>query len=138
MFEKNPVVQQWLEALIAAEGGVAGSVHVQRGRDLFLVATHNLPPPVVQIVAVVPHGKGMAGAAQVKKAPVQTCNLKSDDSGVVRPGAKAVDAQAAIALPVLDSAGEVRAVVGIAWAGEGAISADREQALMEKAGGLPT
>src|ERR1700704_3542268 len=131
MFEKNPVVQQWLQALIAAEGGVAGGVPVQRGRDLFLVAAHNLPPPVVQVVAVVPYGKGMAGAAQVKKAPVQTCNLQRDDSGVVKPGAKAVDAQAAIALPVLDSAGEPRAVVGIAWLGERTLSQAEEQALME-------
>ena len=56
----------------------------------------------------------MAGVAQVRKEPVQTCNLQTDETGNIKPGAKAVNAQAAIALPVFDSALAVRAVVGIA------------------------
>ena len=64
--------QQWLEALIARLGGSAGTVHVQRDDDLYLTASHNIPPQVIAIVSRVPHGKGMAGVAQVKKAPVQT------------------------------------------------------------------
>src|SRR5207302_926847 len=80
---------------IADLDAFAGTVHVQRGDDLYLTAAHNIPPHVVQIVAHVPHGKGMAGVAQVKKAPVQTCNLQTDASGTIKPGAKAVDAQAA-------------------------------------------
>ena len=36
-------------------------------------------------------------------------------SGAVKPGAKAVGAGAAVAFPVHDAAGKVRAVVGIAW-----------------------
>src|SRR5687767_12913363 len=93
----------WLARLLEEEGAVAGSVHLQRGTELILAASKNLPPPVVAAVSVVPYGKGMAGAAQARKAPVQTCNLQSDDSGVIRPGAKAVNAQAAVALPVLDA-----------------------------------
>jgi hypothetical protein len=57
-------------------GCVVGTVRVQRGEDLYLTAAQNIPPQVLAIVAHVPHGKGMAGAAQVKKAPVQTCNLQ--------------------------------------------------------------
>ena len=79
----------------------------------------------------------MAGAAQVKKAPVQTCNLQADDSRDVRPGAKAVDAQAAIALPVLDADGAVRAVVGLAWQHEGEIDSATEESLMAFAAALP-
>jgi len=60
---------------------------LQRGDDLYLTAAHNIPPHVVQIVAHVPHGKGMAGVAQVRKAPVQTCNLQTDASGTIKPGA---------------------------------------------------
>src|SRR5437762_4031005 len=103
MYEENQVQQQWLESLIARLGGIAGTVHVQRGEDLYLTAAHNIPPNVIAIVAHVPHGKGMAGVAQVKKQPVQTCNLQTDETGNIKPGAKAVNAQAAIALPVLDS-----------------------------------
>ena len=137
MFDKNIAHQTFLESLIRSVGGVAGTVHQQRGDDLYLTAAHNIPPPVVAIVAHVAHGKGMAGVAQVKKAPVQTCNLQTDDSGTIKPGAKAVGAQAAIALPVLDDAGEVRAVVGIAWDHERELGAELEQSLMKLAAELP-
>lgn len=137
MYEKNQAQQEWLESFIAGHGGVAGTVHVARGEDLYLTAAHNIPPPVVAVVARVPHGKGMAGLAQVKKEPVQTCNLQTDETGNVKPGAKAVNAQAAVALPVLDDAGAVRAVVGIAWGKEGEIGPEQEQALLQLAAALP-
>ena len=137
MFEKNQAQQDWLELFIAEHGGVAGTVHVQRGEDLYLTAAHNIPPPVVVTVAHVPRGKGMAGIAQVKKAPVQTCNLQTDETGNIKPGAKAVDAQAAVAVPVFDDAGAVRAIVGIAWSREGEIGPDEERALMKQARALP-
>lgn len=137
MYEKNEAQQQWLEAVIAELDGFAGTVHVQRGEDLYLTAAHNIPPNVVAIVAHVPHGKGMAGVAQVRKQPVQTCNLQTDETGNIKPGAKAVNAQAAIALPVLDDEGAVRAVVGIAWSKEGEIGSDEEQTMMKIAAGLP-
>ena len=137
MYEKNQAQQEWLESFIAQHGGIAGTVHVQRGEDLYLTAAHNIPPTVVAIVAHVPHGKGMAGMAQVKKSPVQTCNLQTDDTGNIKPGAKAVDAQAAVALPVLDREGAVCAVVGIAWSKEGKIGPTEEQAMMKLAAALP-
>ena len=137
MYERNPAQQHWLEALIARLGGIAGTVHVQRGEDLYLTAAHNIPANVVAIVAHVPHGKGMAGAAQVRKQPVQTCNLQTDSTGTVKPGAKAVDAQAAVALPVLDETGGVLAVVGIAWSNEGEIGSAEEQAMMQLVAALP-
>src|SRR5438067_4469263 len=137
MFEQNPAHQKFLEALLDRLGGVAGTVHEQRGDDLYLTAARNIPPPVVAIVAHVAHGKGMAGVAQVKKQPVQTCNLQTDTSGTIKPGAKAVDAQAAVALPVLDPSGAVRAVVGVAWRREGEIGAEQEQSMMHRASQLP-
>lgn len=137
MYQKNQAQQQWLESFIAEHDGIAGTVHVQRGEDLYLTAAHNIPPSVVAIVAHVPHGKGMAGVAQVKKQPVQTCNLQTDETGNIKPGAKAVNAQAAIALPVLDAAGAVRAVVGIAWSKDGEIGPDEAQGMMKLAAALP-
>lgn len=137
MYEQNQAQQAWLESFIAQHDGIAGTVHVQRGEDLYLTAAHNIPPKVVAIVAHVPHGKGMAGVAQVKKEPVQTCNLQTDETGNIKPGAKAVDAQAAVALPVLSDLGEVRAVVGIAWSKEGEIGSAEEQAMMKLAASLP-
>lgn len=137
MFPVNEIHQAFLETLLRNVDGVAGTVHEQRGDDLYLTAAQNIPPPVIAIVTHVPHGKGMAGVAQVKKQPVQTCNLQTDDSGTVKPGAKAVNAQAAIAVPVLDDDGDVRAVVGVAWADERQLDPEFEQTMMQMAATLP-
>lgn len=118
MFESVPKYQQWLEQNLNQQAAVAGSVHLVRDGVLHLVAARNLPPPVLAAVAQVPNGKGMAGLAMQRKIPVSTCNLQSDNSGDVRPGARAVQAQAAIAVPVLDAAQQVCAVVGYAWGDE--------------------
>jgi hypothetical protein len=72
MYEKNQSQQEWLELFISEHEGVAGTIHVQRGEDLYLTAAHHIPPSVIEAVAHVPRGNGMAGLAQVKKAPVQT------------------------------------------------------------------
>lgn len=108
----------WLRTFLEQHGGIAGTVHLIRGDVLRLVAQVNIPPPVVKVTETIPKGKGMAGLAWEREQTVQTCNLKTDDTGDVRPGAKAVDAQAAVAIPVLDGQGAVRAVVGIAFMGE--------------------
>ena len=92
----------WLADFVRSHGGVAGSVHRAAGGALALAASVNLPPPVVAAVRVVPIGRGMAGQAAETKRPFQTCNLKADPSADVRPGARTVAAQAAVALPVLD------------------------------------
>jgi L-methionine (R)-S-oxide reductase len=109
----------------------------QCGQDLYLTAAFNIPPPVAAVVTHVARGKGMAGVAQVKKATVQTCNLQTDKTGNIKSGAKAVNAQAAVALPVFDHASAVRAVVGLAWTGERDLGPEAEQVLMELAASLP-
>jgi DNA-binding IclR family transcriptional regulator len=75
----------------------------------------------------------MAGQALVTRQPVSTCNLKDDSSAAVRPGARAVDAQAAVALPVADADGRIQAVVGIAWADSRDLSSSDLQHLTELA-----
>jgi hypothetical protein len=111
--------QNWLAEFLASQGAVAGTIHwhvqSEQGNGLELVAAVNIPPKVQEIVAWVPPGKGMAGQAFVQGIPIQTCNLKDDSSGAVRPGAKAVNAEAAVALPVKTPSGEIAAIVGIAY-----------------------
>jgi len=114
----DPELETWLRAFLGAHGGIAGTVHVRGEQALLLRAAVNIPPPVVRATESVPKGKGMAGLAWERRRAVAVCNLKTDDSGDVRPGAKAVDAQAALAIPVRDASGDVRAVVGIAFLGE--------------------
>jgi L-methionine (R)-S-oxide reductase len=137
MYQSNKDYQQWLKSLIKQLGAQAGTVHVERGGDLYLTAAHKIPAKVIEIVVHVPRGKGMAGVAQLKKEPVQTCNLQTDETGNIKPGAKAVEAQSAIALPVFDEDGAVRAVVGLAWSKEGEIGAAESASMMKLAATLP-
>jgi L-methionine (R)-S-oxide reductase len=111
-------IETWLRDWLARRGGVAGTVHLREADMLVLAASVNIPPKVVEIVQRVPKGKGMAGLALERNEPVSTCNLKTDTSGDVRPGAKAVDANAAVAIPIHDAQGQVCGVVGIAYMGE--------------------
>jgi L-methionine (R)-S-oxide reductase len=134
---ESTTAQAWLEQFVADNGGCAGSVHYRSGEVLLLAASVNLPEIVRKITATVPRGKGMAGIALDEDRAVTTCNLKTDDSGQVKPGARAVDAQAAAALPVRNPDGAIRAVVGIAFVREGEIADDEMARLAASAATLP-
>ena len=127
----------WLRAFLDGQGAVSGTIHLNDQGTLKLASAVNIPEKVQQIVAIVPNGKGMAGLALQRGEPVFTCNLKEDESGAVKPGAKAVDAQAAVALPVRDAHNEVRAVVGIAFREERQWSDEELHNLVSAASELP-
>jgi len=128
---------QWLRELLGRHGAVAGSVHVVRGDALEIAAAHNIPPKVQEVTAKIPLGKGMAGLAWQHDKPISTCNLKEDASGAVKPGARAVDGKAAVALPVHEPSGVVRAVVGLAWADERDLADDFVSTIADDAASLP-
>src|SRR5438309_9651223 len=128
---------EWLRAFLARHHAVAGTVHVVRGDHLELAAAHNIPPKVQDITATIPVGKGMAGLAWQHDKPIQTCNLKDDNSGAVKPGARAVAARAAVALPVHDGAGAVRAIVGLAWMDARVVDDATHAAITVDASSLP-
>jgi hypothetical protein len=130
-------LSRWLQRFVQQGGGVAGTVHRRAGDALVLVAAFNIPPKVQEITATIPRGKGMAGLALERDQPVQTCNLQTDASGDVKPGARAVNAQAAVAIPVHDEHGDVRAVVGIAFKEEGELGEERIAELARAATKLP-
>jgi L-methionine (R)-S-oxide reductase len=131
----NPAhVDAWLRALLARHGGVSGTVHVVDGERLRLVAAVNIPAPVQDATREIPLGKGMAGLAWQRGAPVATCNLQDDRTGDVRPGAKAVGARAAIAFPIGEP---VRAVAGIAWLDERPLGDAEVAAIVADAAGFP-
>jgi hypothetical protein len=133
---KDEALQSWLSAFLGQAGAVAGTVHLYVDGGLRLAAAVNIPPKVQEIVAWVPNGKGMAGLALQRGEPVQTCNLQEDNSGAVKPGAKSVNAQAAVALPVRDASGMITAVVGIAFSEEREIQGEELQSLEHAASTL--
>lgn len=127
----------WLKSFLSDHGGIAGTVHLLQGDVLKLASAVNIPPPVVKVTETIPKGKGMAGLAWERDKVVAICNIQDDKSGDVRPGAKAVNAQAALAIPVRSAAGSLRAVVGIAFMGERNFSDADLQTLEAAAASLP-
>src|SRR5262245_1943770 len=129
-------INEWLKELLGRHHAVAGTVHKVSGDHLEICAAVNIPPKVQEVTAVIPMGKGMAGLAWQHDKAIQTCNLKEDASGAVKPGAKAVDARAAVALPVHDGSGTIRAVVGLAWMDERELPDAEIKAIAADANGL--
>jgi hypothetical protein len=132
----DPAVERWLAAFVLQHGGVAGSAHHLQDGMLRLSGAFRLPEPVIRATAEIPRGKGMAGLAWERGQAVQTCNLREDTSGAVKPGAKAVAAKAAVALPIFGIEG-FRAVVGIAWDDERVLDEETLAALTQTASLLP-
>lgn len=106
---------QLLDAVLAHFDCPVGTVHLLDGGDglLHLAAQRGLPEAVLGRVGVIPIGKGMAGIAAERREPVQVCNLQTDQSGVVRPGAKLTQMEGSLAVPMLDR-GSLRGVLGVA------------------------
>jgi L-methionine (R)-S-oxide reductase len=111
----SPPWEQLLANVTQHFGCPVGTIHLLDTTDgmLHLCAQRGLPPPVLDKVKVIPIGKGMAGIAAERRQPVQVCNLQTDASGVVRPGAKMTQMEGSLAAPMLDGT-TLRGVFGIA------------------------
>ena len=124
-----------LAATLRHFGCQAGSVHLLREGVLQLAAHEGLPPHIVQIVATVPVGKGIAGLAAERREPITICNLQTDDSGQARPSAKATGMEGTVAVPMLVGE-ELRGVLGIAKATAHDWTADEQTLLLKIASRL--
>ena len=129
-------LQAWLRGFLTEIGAAAGTVHLHEAGGLRLAADVNIPPPLRQAVEWVPSGKGMAGLALERGEPMQTCNLQDDRSGEIKPGAKAVGAKAAVALPVRGAGGGIVAIVGAAWMDERVLDESALEQLLKAAAGM--
>src|ERR1051326_1483846 len=136
MADLDESMQAWLADFLQGAGGGAGTGHLHTHGGLRLAAAVNIPPPVQQAVAWVPSGKGMAGLALERGEAGQTCNLQEDRSGAGKPGARAVTAQAAVAMPVRNREGEIVAVVGAAWMEDRDIQGEEMERLRTAAASL--
>jgi len=105
-----------LDLLLAHFDCVTGTVHLLDDQSglLHLAAQRGIPEFVLEKIKVIPIGKGMAGIAAERREPVQVCNLQTDTSGVVRPGARDTKMEGSLAAPMLDKAGGLKGTVGIA------------------------
>ncbi len=97
---------------------------------LHLKAYEGVPEFLLPKMAEVPIGKGMAGIAAQRREAVQVCNLQTDESGVVRPGAKDTKVEGAITVPLL-SKGELYGTLGIAKKEPYEFSKEESKTLMD-------
>jgi signal transduction protein with GAF and PtsI domain len=108
-------LQAVLDRVLRRFACVTGTVHAldPASGQLRLRAQRGIPPTLMDRVVVIPVGKGMAGIAAERRAPVQVCNLQTDASGVVRAGAKETQMEGSVAVPMLVG-GQLRGVLGVA------------------------
>lgn len=133
----DPRVDQAIGEAIAHLHADSGTIHVkQPGRMVLVLAgASGVPPQVLDIVRVVPWGKGMAGLAAERATAVDACNIQTDTSGNVKPGARATGMQGAIVVPMLRS-GQVRGTFGIGCRAERTFTPEETAWLQAKANAL--
>lgn len=61
----------------------------------------HIPESLLPVIQTIPVGKGIAGLAVERKAPVDICNLQTDTSGQSRPRAKETGVQGSICVPLM-------------------------------------
>ena len=107
--------QELLEDIISAFDCTTGTLHTLDNKTnlLMLKSQKGVPDFLLPKMSSIPIGKGMAGIAAERKAPVEMCNLQTDDSGVARPAAKETKVEGSIAVPMLLD-GKLYGTLGIA------------------------
>ena len=114
----------------------SGTIHTLENGELRLQAhSRGMPPAVLDLIRVIPVGKGMAGLCVERKEPVTACNLQTDASGDVRPGARTTGLRGSIVVPMM-VAGEPCGALGIANREERVFSPAEVELLMSAGGVL--
>jgi putative methionine-R-sulfoxide reductase with GAF domain len=101
--DKN-ALENFLCETLAKFNSETGTIHKlhEPTQLLRLVAQIGLPPQLVDVVAIIPVGKGIAGQVVAQNKPVSICNLQTDSSGVAKPGAKQTGVGGALCVPIRD------------------------------------
>lgn len=106
--------QEALKRILRHFAADSGTIHFLRAdNELHLAAAHGIPAPVLNVVRTIPVGKGMAGLAVQRQQPVSACNIQTDSSGDVRPGAKNTGLLGSIVVPIFNAV-DVVGALGIA------------------------
>jgi GAF domain-containing protein len=111
--------QRALDRVLEHFAADSGTIHFlgPDGALHLTAASRGIPQFVLDTVRIVPVGKGMAGLSVERREPVSACNIQTDASGDVRPGAKATGLQGSIVVPIF-RAGDAVGALGIANRGE--------------------
>ncbi len=110
----------------------SGTIHMLAADGLLRLEAYveGLPAAVLDTIKEVPVGKGMAGLAVSRREPVTACNLQTDRTGDVRPGARQTGLRGSIVVPILRG-DEAVGALGVANQAERSFSPAETQLLLE-------
>lgn len=99
---RDAALSEALRLILADFQSETGTIHLLDAEKqlLHLAAQAGLPPQMLEFVKVIPVGKGIAGQTVAQNKAVTICNLQTDTSGVVRPGAKQTGVGGALCVPM--------------------------------------
>ena len=101
----NPAdLEKILRDTLAKFNSETGTIHRlhEPTQLLRLVAQVGLPRQLLDMVTIIPIGKGIAGQVAAQGKPVTLCNLQTDTSGVAKPGAKQTGVGGALCVPIFN------------------------------------
>lgn len=103
LLERDGGLLAVLDQILEHFGCTVGTVHSLNPESslLQLEGQRGIPEMLLPRVRSIPVGKGMAGLAAERQAPVQVCNLQTDTSGVAKPAAKETRMEGSISLPMM-------------------------------------
>lgn len=97
--------QAWLTGVLGHFGCETGTLHRADGEWLDLVVAMGVPDALLPVIARIPFGKGIAGAAASTGKPVELCNLQENLGGVAKEGARQTKVAGSLAVPVFSADG---------------------------------
>ncbi len=111
--------------------GASGTLHRLDPADglLKIVVHKGIPPQLMPMISTIPVGKGIAGVAAERRAPVELCNLQQDLGGVAREGARATNVQGSLAVPCLDG-DTLRGTLGVGMMTPHDFTGEEQQRMM--------
>lgn len=121
-----------LKLVLAEFGSETGTIHSLDAEKklLHLAVQVGLPPQMLNIVSVIPVGKGIAGQVIERGGPVTICNIQTDKSGVAKPGAKQTGVGGALCVP-LRNRDKIVGTIGVGTAREYEYTAEETRKLEE-------
>ena len=123
-----------LESILEDFGCQTGTIHqaTDGANTLTLVCQIGVPEFLMDKIATIPFGKGIAGVAAERQEPVELCNLQEDLGGVARIDARKTGVSGSLAVPVFSStSGNVIGTLGIGKFAPYEFTAAEKQRLME-------
>ena len=95
-------LEKILRDTLAQFNSETGTIHKLHAPTqlLRLVVQVGLPPQLLNMVSIIPVGKGIAGECAQKNRPVTICNLQTDTTGMAQPAAKQTGVGGALCVPI--------------------------------------